>query len=482
VPTEPTSDEQYFLELVNRERAKAGAQPLAFDSSLNAAADSHSSWMLSTDTFSHTGAGGSSAGDRITAAGYTGWNSWAENIALQSLQSPTGLRDEADRMHSGLMNSPGHKANILNTNLREIGIGLQSGEYRGGNAAVVTEVFGRQGGAAILTGVAYKDADGDRFYDPGEGLGGVTVKAVGAGGSFSATSMASGGYQLDLGAGTYTVTFAGNGVGYSKQVTIGAQNVKLDATGTGTTQPQPDPEPQPGPVPDTPVAHDLPASADPTRTITGSRYDDKIYGSQGHDLIDGRQGADQMIGRGGDDTYRVDQAGDRIVESQDRGIDTVLSSTTRFTLPDHVENLTLVGTASQVATGNRLDNILTGNDTRSFLSGSNGDDVLIVREGSARLTGGSGADLFVFESAGADRHIVDFKPGADRIDLSDLFEDYAGTDPVADRHLLIGKNASGGTDIKVDMDGVGGKAAVLVASLDGILPSALQVQHDLAWS
>ena len=53
----PTVFEQYMLELVNRERAKAGVQPLAFDGDLNQSADRHSRWMISTDTFSHTGAG-----------------------------------------------------------------------------------------------------------------------------------------------------------------------------------------------------------------------------------------------------------------------------------------------------------------------------------------------------------------------------------------------------------------------------------------
>ena len=40
--TQATAYEQFMLELVNRERAKTGAQPLAFNSNLNASADSHS--------------------------------------------------------------------------------------------------------------------------------------------------------------------------------------------------------------------------------------------------------------------------------------------------------------------------------------------------------------------------------------------------------------------------------------------------------
>ena len=58
---QPSAEEQYLLELINAERKKVGAQPLAFDSDLNEAAELHSEWMLAADTFSHTGSGGSSA-------------------------------------------------------------------------------------------------------------------------------------------------------------------------------------------------------------------------------------------------------------------------------------------------------------------------------------------------------------------------------------------------------------------------------------
>ena len=104
---QPSAYEQYFLELVNRARldpvgeaarqgiglndglaagtiSTAAKQPLAFSPLLIDAADAHSAWMLATDTFSHTGANGSSPGYRMKAAGYsfTGSWSWGENIAI----------------------------------------------------------------------------------------------------------------------------------------------------------------------------------------------------------------------------------------------------------------------------------------------------------------------------------------------------------------------------------------------------------------
>ena len=41
--------EQYLLELINAERAKVGAQPLAFNDNINTAAELHSQWMINTD-------------------------------------------------------------------------------------------------------------------------------------------------------------------------------------------------------------------------------------------------------------------------------------------------------------------------------------------------------------------------------------------------------------------------------------------------
>ncbi|MBX9700028.1 MAG: CAP domain-containing protein, partial [Acetobacteraceae bacterium] len=252
---QPTDYEQYLLELVNRARANPGAeaqrlgiglndglspgtiaatakQPLAFNPQLIDAARDHSAWMLATDTFSHTGAGGSSPGDRMTAAGYsfTGSWTWGENISIR-WGSGTALNGaQVEAFHDGLFRSAGHRTNILNDGFKEIGTGLALGEYRGSTGATATEVFARSGTGSFLTGVAFDDRDGDRFYDPGEGLGGLSVQISGGGGTFQTTTWGSGGYQIKLAAGTYSVTFSGGGLAspVTKSVTIGSANVKLD--------------------------------------------------------------------------------------------------------------------------------------------------------------------------------------------------------------------------------------------------------------
>ncbi|RWB74389.1 CAP domain-containing protein [Mesorhizobium sp.] len=227
-----SANEQYLLELINAERAKVGAQPLAFDNDLSEAAEGHDQWMLATDTFSHTGSGGSSPTTRMKNAGYTLSGSWAtgENIAWATTRAPTGYVDEVKLLHTNLMNSSGHRANILNPNFREVGLGFEVGDYKGRSSAFVTEDFGKTGTDLFLTGVAFDDKDGDRFYDPGEGLGAITVTAKNsAGQTFKTTTSAAGGYDLVLKPGTYTVTFSGANIATSTQTaTIGTKNVKRD--------------------------------------------------------------------------------------------------------------------------------------------------------------------------------------------------------------------------------------------------------------
>ncbi|SDY27301.1 CAP domain-containing protein [Nitrosomonas sp. Nm33] len=259
--------EQYMLELINAERAKVGAQPLAFDGDLNEAAENHSSWMIATDTFSHTGAGGSSAGDRMGAAGYTfsGAWTWGENIGWRSTSAPAGLVDEVEQLHTSLMNSSGHRANILNDNFREIGVGLEVGPYSSYEGAFVTQDFAKTATNPFLTGVAFDDLDGDKHYDINEGLGNFTVSAKNnATGIVTTTQTSSaGGYELELASGNYTVSFAGNGfTTTTQQVSIGSKNIKQDLIDpvTGDSTPVPVPAPTPGPTP-TPVPAPTPEPA-----------------------------------------------------------------------------------------------------------------------------------------------------------------------------------------------------------------------------
>ncbi|CAI10198.1 CAP domain-containing protein [Aromatoleum aromaticum] len=301
--------EQYMLELINSERARVGVQPLAFDGDLNESAEKHSSWMIATDTFSHTGAGGSSPGERMKAAGYvfSGSWAWAENIAWMSTRAPAGLQDEVLQLHTNLLNSSGHRANLLNDTYREIGVGLEVGQYGSYEGAFVTQNFARTASSPFLTGVAFDDLDGDRRYDIGEGLGNITISARNSttGAVTTTTTTAAGGYDIGLAAGTYSVTFSGSGFATTtQQATIGTRNVKLDlvdpvASG-GTTASEPAPTLQPATITGTSGANTLKGTTG-SDVILGLGGADKLYGRAGADQLDGGTGNDRLWGGAGAD-------------------------------------------------------------------------------------------------------------------------------------------------------------------------------------
>ncbi|MEU9554062.1 CAP domain-containing protein [Streptomyces fumanus] len=111
--------EAQVLALVNEERAAAGCAPLTADDRLTRAADAYSDAMAGSGVLSHTGPDGSTMASRVEAAGYA-WSALGENIAR-------GQADAASVMESW-MNSPGHRANILNCSFTHLGVGVHPGD------------------------------------------------------------------------------------------------------------------------------------------------------------------------------------------------------------------------------------------------------------------------------------------------------------------------------------------------------------------
>jgi uncharacterized protein YkwD len=105
------------LALVNQERAAAGCAPVAADAALAGVARAHSADMRDRGYFSHTTPEGLDPFDRARAAG-VGY-ARAENIAR-------GQADPAAVMDAW-MNSPGHRANVLDCSLTKLGIGVAEG-------------------------------------------------------------------------------------------------------------------------------------------------------------------------------------------------------------------------------------------------------------------------------------------------------------------------------------------------------------------
>ncbi len=112
------SFEDSVVVLVNKRRHKAGCQPLRSNEKLRAAARTHSIGMARYNSMAHFLPGEASLGDRISYAGYKKWRRVAENIAA-GFGSARGVM-------SAWMNSPSHRRNILDCNLRHIGVGVIS--------------------------------------------------------------------------------------------------------------------------------------------------------------------------------------------------------------------------------------------------------------------------------------------------------------------------------------------------------------------
>ena len=110
--------------LHNRERTARGLPKLTEHADLRSAAEDHARHMVQARFFAHDAPGGADMVDRILGAGYADGQGWSlgENIAWA-----TGGLATAAAVHRTWMRSPGHKANILRRQFREIGIGIALG-------------------------------------------------------------------------------------------------------------------------------------------------------------------------------------------------------------------------------------------------------------------------------------------------------------------------------------------------------------------
>ncbi|MEU6679536.1 CAP domain-containing protein [Streptomyces sp. NPDC046853] len=112
-PSAESAAEAAVLTLVNEERAKAGCSPVRADAALAALAGDFSADMAERDFFDHTDPDGATPWDRAEKAGISDLG--GENIARGQAN--------AQSVMDAWMNSPGHRANILNCDYKTLGVG-----------------------------------------------------------------------------------------------------------------------------------------------------------------------------------------------------------------------------------------------------------------------------------------------------------------------------------------------------------------------
>jgi uncharacterized protein YkwD len=120
--------EARMLELVNEERSRAGLRPLLADPPARDVARAHSRDMFARGYFSHVTPDGKDPFERLRGAGVRYLNA-GENLALAR---------NLGMAHQGLMDSPGHRANILRPQFGRVGIGVVDGGRYG---LMVTQNF-----------------------------------------------------------------------------------------------------------------------------------------------------------------------------------------------------------------------------------------------------------------------------------------------------------------------------------------------------
>ena len=445
---QPSTSEQYLLELINRARlnplgeanlfgidlndglaantiSSDSKQPLAFNSYLIDAARSHSQWMLDNDIFSHTGVNGSTSSQRMTNAGYQFTGSWtsAENIGYTGTTGTLNVNNAVAEVNEGLFKSSGHRKNILSNSFREIGLATLTGDFEGYNSLMVTENFAKSGSNVFLTGVAYNDlVSEDEFYTIGEGLAEIKITAVRQSDntSYSTLSMMAGGYQMALLAGTYDVSFSVNNqtIGNSTQITIGAENIKLDLNtdnilnlfygadgndsllggiGNDTLIGGNGNDNLTGDIGNDSLEGgadlDVLNGGDGDDTLNGGDGNDKLYGKTGNDLLIGGTGNDYFSGLDGLDTIYGDAGNDTL--NGGNGNDKLYGGTENDTLIGGYGNDILTGDIGNDSLDGGVDlDVLDGGSGNDTLNGGDGNDKLYGKTGNDLLIGGTGNDYF----------------------------------------------------------------------------------------
>nr|SPS05600.1 protein of unknown function [Candidatus Nitrotoga fabula] len=182
--------------------------------------------------------------------------------------------------------------------------------------------------------------------------------------------------------------------------------------------------------------------------LNGNNSGNILWGTNNSDTINGNGGADLLFGRGGDDLINGGNGNDII--SGDSGNDTINGEQ-----------------GADLISGGSGDDQINGGDGNDALLGDSGNDTLIGGLGADILTGGSGSDIFKYlsasESLAPNRDwIMDFKQGADKIDLTGLglvwsgspalngvwYEKVSGIDYV--------KANINGADFQIRVSGLGG--------------------------
>ncbi len=146
--TEPLASAS-IIDATNNERIKAGLAPLTLNPKLSSSATIKIEDMVKRQYFEHVSPNGKGVSDLGTEVGYN-YIIMGENLALGSFV-------DSDDVVAAWMESPGHRANILNAQYQEIGVAVQKAEYQGREVWFAVQHFGTNRSACPAISNALKN-------------------------------------------------------------------------------------------------------------------------------------------------------------------------------------------------------------------------------------------------------------------------------------------------------------------------------------
>ncbi len=215
------------LDILREEFAAIPARPpAAFDVRLHNAAVDHSNYLISVDGQNHNG-----QSTRVTDAGFS-WTSYRGSVFSYSRNGPYGHAgfniDWGGNDGTGMQTGRGHRAGLMG-NYSNVGVGIVEDNDNtnaiGPQVTTINYCNARSSSPdhynRFIVGTVWEDLNGNQLYDPGEGLGGVTVMPDS--GNFFAVTGEAGGYAIPADAGNYQLTFTGGSLAQTvtKEVTVG---------------------------------------------------------------------------------------------------------------------------------------------------------------------------------------------------------------------------------------------------------------------
>jgi uncharacterized protein YkwD len=422
--------EQQVLKLTNEVRAKNGLKPLQANAELNYAADKYAELMAQRNYFSHTGPDGSRPRDRAKAVGFEA-QIIGENLGRG--------QKTAQEVVQAWMNSPGHRANILNPNYTQIGTGFEKNFWvqkfgtEDTNPATKIPTSGSQP-APTPTAPKPTPTTPTPTTPPTSGNNNQTFEQR----VLELTNIERTKNGLKPLKGNVELNYAADK--YAGEM---AQRRVLSHTGPDGSKPW-----------DRAKAVGFEAQTMGENIAAGQRTPEEVVqawmNSPGHraNILNPNY---TQIGTGFEKNFWVQKFG-----SEDRNpatkipVQSISNSQPTSELGKELKG----GDSNDVLTGGNANDVLWGGKGKDYLNGGDGNDRLIGGLGKDKLTGGTGRDTFVYESI-QDKGdtITDFSAKDDVIDLRRIMSgpNYSGTNKFSDYLKL--QQLGSDTVVRLDVDG-----------------------------